>query len=88
MMNGQPVGDPDEKVGVIPCSNRVESGVFFYPGNGSNLFRASMFIILNKRKVTIIIFKLNTLMIVIDIFFLINQWINLLSDAVSISKWT
>ncbi|XP_008557031.1 laminin subunit alpha [Microplitis demolitor] len=40
MMNGQPVGDPDEKVGVIPCSNRVESGVFFYPGNGSNLFRA------------------------------------------------
>ncbi|KAH0550044.1 laminin subunit alpha [Cotesia glomerata] len=39
-MNGQPVGKPEETVGVIPCSNRVESGIFFYPGNGSNLFRA------------------------------------------------
>lgn len=44
-MNGQPVGKPEETVGVIPCSNRVESGIFFYPGNGSNLFRASMLII-------------------------------------------
>ncbi|KZC04676.1 Laminin subunit alpha, partial [Dufourea novaeangliae] len=40
MVNGQPVGEPINKVGVIPCSKRVEPGLFFYPGNGSNLFRA------------------------------------------------
>ncbi|XP_033329969.2 laminin subunit alpha [Megalopta genalis] len=40
MVNGQPVGEPMNKVGVIPCSQKVESGLFFYPGNGSNLFRA------------------------------------------------
>ncbi|OAD58422.1 Laminin subunit alpha [Eufriesea mexicana] len=40
MVNGQPVGEPANKVGVISCSNRVEPGLFFYPGNGSNLFRA------------------------------------------------
>ncbi|XP_015117099.1 laminin subunit alpha [Diachasma alloeum] len=40
MMNGQSLGDPEERVGVIRCSKRVEPGLFFYPGNGSNLFRA------------------------------------------------
>lgn len=40
MLNGQTVGEPSEKVGVIPCSNRVESGLFFFPGNGSNLYKA------------------------------------------------
>ncbi|XP_070151389.1 laminin subunit alpha [Polyergus mexicanus] len=40
MMNGQTVGEPSEKVGVIPCSKRVESGLFFFPGNGSNLYKA------------------------------------------------
>ncbi|XP_054012773.1 laminin subunit alpha [Hylaeus anthracinus] len=40
MVNGQPVGEPINKVGVIPCSKRVEPGLFFFPGNGSNLFRA------------------------------------------------
>lgn len=40
MVNGQPVGEPISKVGVISCSKRVESGLFFFPGNGSNLFRA------------------------------------------------
>ncbi|EGI60824.1 PREDICTED: laminin subunit alpha [Acromyrmex echinatior] len=40
MMNGQLVGEPSEKVGVIPCSKRVEPGLFFFPGNGSNLFKA------------------------------------------------
>ncbi|XP_015602424.1 laminin subunit alpha [Cephus cinctus] len=40
MMNGQVVGEPTEKVGVIPCSKRVEPGLFFYPGNGSNFFKA------------------------------------------------
>ncbi|KOC61553.1 Laminin subunit alpha [Habropoda laboriosa] len=40
MVNGQPVSEPINKVGVIPCSNRVEPGLFFFPGNGSNLFRA------------------------------------------------
>lgn len=40
MTNGQLVGEPSEKIGVIPCSKRVEPGLFFYPGNGSNLFRA------------------------------------------------
>lgn len=39
MMNGQPVGEPTDKVGVIPCSKRVEPGLFFFPGNGSNLFK-------------------------------------------------
>ncbi|CAL7933589.1 unnamed protein product [Xylocopa violacea] len=40
MVNGQPVGEPMNKVNVIECSKRVEPGLFFYPGNGSNLFRA------------------------------------------------
>lgn len=40
MMNGQPVGEPENKVGVIPCSKRVEPGLFFYPGDGTNLFKA------------------------------------------------
>ncbi|XP_034947491.1 laminin subunit alpha [Chelonus insularis] len=40
MTNGQSVGEPEEKIGVIPCSNKVEVGIFFYPGNGSNLFKA------------------------------------------------
>lgn len=40
MMNGQPVGEPTIKVGVIACSERVEPGLFFFPGNGSNLFKA------------------------------------------------
>ncbi|CAK9798131.1 Laminin subunit alpha [Anthophora quadrimaculata] len=40
MVNGQPVSEPINKVGVIPCSNQVEPGLFFFPGNGSNLFRA------------------------------------------------
>ncbi|XP_029032401.2 laminin subunit alpha [Osmia bicornis bicornis] len=40
MVNGQPVGEPINKVGVIPCSKRVEPGLFFYPGNGTNLFKA------------------------------------------------
>ncbi|XP_035729977.1 laminin subunit alpha-like isoform X2 [Vespa mandarinia] len=40
MMNGQSVGEPTMKVGVIPCSKRIEPGLFFFPGNGSNLFKA------------------------------------------------
>lgn len=40
MLNGQTVGEPSEKIGVIPCSSRVENGIFFFPGNGSNLYRA------------------------------------------------
>ena len=40
MINGQPVGEPAERFGVIPCSKRVEPGLFFYPGNGTNLFKA------------------------------------------------
>jgi len=40
MMNGQTVGEPSEKIGVIPCSRRVEDGIFFFPGNGSNLYKA------------------------------------------------
>lgn len=41
MMNGQPVGEPSEKIGVIPCSKKVEPGLFFFPsyGNVSNIFR-------------------------------------------------
>jgi len=49
MMNGQSVGEPSEKVGVIPCSKRVEPGLFFFPGNGSNLFKAGEEIDTNKR---------------------------------------
>lgn len=50
MVNGQPVGEPTNKVGVISCSSRVESGLFFYPGNGSNLFRAGVYhIFLNNQ---------------------------------------
>lgn len=45
MVNGQPVGEPINKVGVIPCSERIEQGLFFYPGNGSNLFRAGAYIV-------------------------------------------
>lgn len=48
MTNGQPVGEPSEKIGVIPCSKRVEPGLFFFPGNGSNLFKAGKEI--NKMK--------------------------------------
>ncbi|XP_017881365.1 laminin subunit alpha [Ceratina calcarata] len=40
MVNGQPVGEPSINVGVIQCSKQVEPGLFFYPGNGSNWFRA------------------------------------------------
>ncbi|XP_066588247.1 laminin subunit alpha [Prorops nasuta] len=40
MLNGQQVGEASAKIGVIPCSKRVELGLFFYPGNGSNLFKA------------------------------------------------
>ncbi|KAK0176557.1 hypothetical protein PV328_000678 [Microctonus aethiopoides] len=40
MINGEHVGEPDDKIGVIPCSKRVEPGLFFYPGDGSNLFKA------------------------------------------------
>lgn len=40
MVNGQPVGKPINEVGVIPCSKRVEPGLFFFPGNGTNLFKA------------------------------------------------
>lgn len=50
MVNGQPVGEPINKVGVIPCSKRIEPGLFFYPGNGSNLFRAGTYsTVLNNR---------------------------------------
>jgi len=49
MMNGQSVGEPSEKIGVIPCSKRVEPGLFFFPGNGSNLFKAGEEINTNKR---------------------------------------
>lgn len=40
MMNGQPVGEPSERIGVMPCLKRIEPGLFFYPGNGSNLYKA------------------------------------------------
>ncbi|XP_031783644.1 laminin subunit alpha [Nasonia vitripennis] len=40
MLNGQHIGEPSKKVGVIPCSKRVEPGMFFYPGNGSNWYKA------------------------------------------------
>lgn len=48
MMNGQVVGEPSEKIGVIPCSKRVEPGLFFYPGNGSNYFKAGEEVDRNK----------------------------------------
>lgn len=50
MTNGEPIGEPVEKIGVIPCAKRVEPGIFFYPGNGSNLFKASELINLNSLK--------------------------------------
>lgn len=37
--NGELVGEPWVKVGVIPCSKRVEPGLFFYPGNGTNYYK-------------------------------------------------
>ncbi|XP_014485447.1 PREDICTED: laminin subunit alpha isoform X2 [Dinoponera quadriceps] len=40
MINGYIV-EPSQKVDVMPCSQRVESGLFFYPGNGSNLYKAA-----------------------------------------------
>ncbi|KAL7292410.1 hypothetical protein TKK_0013999 [Trichogramma kaykai] len=40
MLNGQYVTGPSVVLGVIPCSKRVEPGMFFYPGNGSNYFKA------------------------------------------------
>lgn len=40
MLNGERVGEPTVQKGTIPCSKRVEPGMFFYPGNGSNWFRA------------------------------------------------
>ncbi|XP_011495348.1 PREDICTED: laminin subunit alpha [Ceratosolen solmsi marchali] len=40
MLNGQHVKEPSVQYGVIPCSKRVEPGMFFYPGSGSNWFRA------------------------------------------------
>ena len=40
MLNGEHVGEPSVKTNVIPCSKRVEPGMFFYPGNGTNWFRA------------------------------------------------
>ncbi|KAJ8668735.1 hypothetical protein QAD02_010398 [Eretmocerus hayati] len=40
MLNGQHVGEPVVREGIIPCSKRVEPGMFFYPGNGSNWFKA------------------------------------------------
>lgn len=40
MMNGQTIDDPEKRPGVIPCSRQVEPGLFFYPGDGSNLFKA------------------------------------------------
>lgn len=41
MINGQLVGEPSEKIGVIPCSKKVEPGLFFFPssGNVSNIFK-------------------------------------------------
>lgn len=49
MLNGQHVGEPTLQKGIIPCSKRVEPGMFFYPGNGGNYFKAgsSGFIILS-----------------------------------------
>lgn len=40
MLNGINVPE-GRSMGVIPCSKRVEPGMFFYPGNGSNWFEAS-----------------------------------------------
>ncbi|EFN79905.1 laminin subunit alpha [Harpegnathos saltator] len=40
MVNGHTV-EPSQKVDVMPCSEKVESGIFFYPGNGSNLYKAA-----------------------------------------------
>lgn len=68
MVNGQPVGDPINKVGVVPCSNRVEPGLFFFPGNGSNLFKAGAYCaILNYQLVHITIYNC-TLQILVDRF--------------------
>lgn len=41
MINGQLVGEPSEKIGVISCSKKVEPGLFFFPssGNVSNVFK-------------------------------------------------
>ncbi|XP_012267208.2 laminin subunit alpha [Athalia rosae] len=39
MANGQYVGEPAQKIGVISCSKRIEPGLFFYPGNGTNYYR-------------------------------------------------
>ena len=43
MLNGQHVGEPSNSVGVIRCSKRIEPGMFFFPGNGSNWFRPGKF---------------------------------------------
>ncbi|XP_014209765.1 laminin subunit alpha isoform X2 [Copidosoma floridanum] len=40
MLNGQHIKEPVKQNGVVPCSKRVEPGMFFYPGNGSNYFVA------------------------------------------------
>lgn len=39
MINGHAI-EPSQKVDVMSCSERVEPGLFFYPGNGSNLYKA------------------------------------------------
>ncbi|XP_051171945.1 laminin subunit alpha [Leptopilina boulardi] len=40
MINGNPVGTPAEEIGLIPCSKKIEPGIFFYPSNnGSNFFK-------------------------------------------------
>lgn len=52
MTNGQQVGEPTEKIGVIPCSKRVEPGLFFYPGNGSNYYKDSELLTIYLKSVT------------------------------------
>lgn len=40
MINGAPIGTPAEEIGLIPCSKKIEPGIFFYPSsNGSNYFK-------------------------------------------------
>lgn len=40
MVNTNDVTTPAEDVGLIPCSKKIEPGIFFYPStNGSNYFK-------------------------------------------------
>jgi hypothetical protein len=59
MLNGQHVREPSVEYGVIPCSKRVEPGMFFYPGNGSNWFRAGQYSLISIKSSSVLFIKLH-----------------------------